>query len=379
MIRIIALILFAIAFCSNAAYAKEQKTIKLYGEIDEFSYLTSSAGVKLTSKNFPSSVDKISLGSAAAYSGMREGDKVLGMRIDDDNLVFDIERKGKRYQANVATDVTGLKKEFETRKIPWELGVGAYDKEIKKLTSCELVFLLDRSISMDATNAGVPGDLSKWMWCKQQIDSFYLCTTKFFERGFDIVTFNDKSQRWRNVSLWDLKQVFGRFKPEGKGKDIATPLREVIMDYLHARKPDAKPLVVMVLTDGLKNEGPPLQQVLSECAKEMKYPHQVTVVFLQVGDSVFADELFDDLDRNLLAKGSKYDIAEFKPFSQLRNKGVLFELLSTVKEIQTHSTSSPSRKAILSPGRSFLPRLDSGSPLTVGVSLSRKSLISPPV
>ncbi len=66
----------------------------------------------------------------------------------------------------------------------------------------------------------------------------------------------------------------------------------------------------------------------------MQRPGEITVVFMQVGDSVFADELFDDLDRNLLAKGAKYDIAQFKSFSQLRNKGILWELLATLKDVQ---------------------------------------------
>jgi hypothetical protein len=183
-------------------------------------------------------------------------------------------------------------------------------------------------------HAGVPGDLSKWAWCRQQIDNFYLATTKFFQRGFDLVTFNHASQRYKSVSLWDLKSVFNRFKPEGTRKDIASPLNEVLTDYIKARKPDSKPLIVIVMTDGIKNEGAPLQQILIEASKQMQRPGEITVVFMQVGDSVFADELFDDLDRNLLAKGAKYDIAQFKSFSQLRNKGILWELLATLKDVQ---------------------------------------------
>lgn len=323
-------------FCAapHAVPADKRAPIKLYGQIDELSFLTSSAGIRLTSNKFPSNVSKVSLGSAGAYSGLREGDKVFGVRATDSNLLFSIERNGKRYEANVATDVNGLKSEFETRKIPYSFGDGAFDKELQTLTKCELVFLLDRSASMADNHAGVPGDLSKWSWCRQQIDNFYLSTTKFFERGFDIVTFNDKSTRWKNVSLWDMKQVFARFKPDGLRKDIATPLQEIIHDYVRARKPESKPLIVIVLTDGLKNEGPPLQSVLIEASRKQLHHGEINVVFMQIGDSIFAEELFDDLDRNLMAKGSKFDIAQFKPFGQLRNKGILWELLTTVKEIE---------------------------------------------
>lgn len=324
-----------------AAEAKRSsKPIKLYGQIDEFSYLTSSAGIRLSSSKMPARVEKISLGSAVAYSGIREGDKVLGMQALENNLVFDIERNGKRYQAVVATDVNGLKTEFESRKIKWSLGDAAFDREIQKLTQCELVVLLDRSQSMNDNHAGVPGDLSKWMWCKQQIDNFYLSTAKFFDRGFNIVTFNDRSQRWNDVTLWDLKSVFQRFKPEGTRKDIATPLNDVLTDYIRSRKPDSKPLVVLVLTDGVKNEGAPLQEILAQASLQMKHPHEMTVVFMQIGDSIFANELFDDLDRNLIAKGAKYDIAEFKSFDELRNKGVLWTLLATVKEVEASGATT---------------------------------------
>jgi hypothetical protein len=327
--------------CAVTAENKGAKPIKLFGQIDELTFLTSSAGVKLSGKSLPAKVDNISLGSSAAYSGMRKGDKVLSANATDNNIVFTIERAGKRYEANVATDVTGLKAEFEHRKIKWSLGDAAFDKEIEKLKESEIVLLLDRSLSMDDHHAGVPGDLSKWSWCKAQIDNFYFSTARFFDTGFDIVTFNDKSQRWKNVSLWDLKQVFSRFKPEGTRKDIATPLREVITDYVRARKPDSKPLIVLVLTDGLKNEGLPLQQILAEASQQMTRPREMTVVFMQIGDSIFANELFDDLDRNLIAKGAKYDIAEFKSFDELRNKGVLWTLLATAKEVQESAAAVP--------------------------------------
>lgn len=343
MKRPLAVLLIATLSCFVAApnmvqagtATKPQKTIKLYGQIDEMAYLMSSAGIKLSSSKLPAKVLKMSLGSSGSYSGIREGDELTGVKFDDDNLVLTVNRNGKVYQANVATDVNGLKKEFETRKIKWSLGDAAYDKEIQKLTQCEVVVMLDRSASMLDNHAGVPGDQTKWTWCKQQVDNLYFATSRFFEKGFDIITFGSGSQRWRNVSLWDLKMVFDRFKPEGTRKDIATPLNEVLTDYLRARKPDSKPLLVIVLTDGLKNDGAPLQEVLSDAAQKMKQHREVTVLFMQVGDSIFANDLFIDLDRNLQAKGSKWDIAEYMPFEELRNKGVLWNLLTTVKDIES--------------------------------------------
>lgn len=340
--EIVFAIILALILAPGAVAKSNKPTLKLYGEIDELSYLSSSAGVRLTSSKLPAAVSKISLGSAAAYSGLRDGDKVLAVKTVDNNLVFSIERDGKRYEANVATDVYGLKAEFEARKVPWSFNEGAFDKELQSLTTCELVIMIDRSASMGDNQAGVPGDQTKWSWCKQQIDNFYFSTAKILEGGLDIVTFggNTPQQRWKSVSLWDLKQVFTRLKPEGKRKDISTPIAEVLNDYFKARKPDSKNLIVVVLTDGLKNEGQPLQTMLAEVSSKIKHPHEVTVVFMQIGDSVFADELFDDLDRNLIAKGARYDFVDYKPFALLRNKGILWELLVTLRDVQRGTASA---------------------------------------
>lgn len=307
-------------------------TVKLYGEIDELSYICSSAGVKLTGKSLPGRVAQVSLGSAAAYSGIKKDDKVLAARIADDSVVLTIERKGTRYQARIATDVKGLKAEFEGRKIPFSFGDSPFDKELKTIAKCDVVILLDRCQSMDDNHAGCPGDLSKWTWCKQQIDSLFLSTDRVLDNGFNLVLFNNTYQSRNGSTLYDLKEIFSRIKPEGAHKNISQPLESVISDYLHRRTPTAKPLVVMVITDGLENTGQPLQNVLIEESKKMKRPGEVIVTFLQVGQSISAEELFDDLDHNLVAKGARYHMVNYKPFAEVRNKGLLWELLGVVHE-----------------------------------------------
>lgn len=307
------------------------KPIKLYGQIDELSYVCSSAGVKLTGSSLPAKVAKISLGSAAAYSGLREGDTVLNARVGDSGVALTIDRKGKKYEAAIATDVKGLKAEFESRKIPFSFGDSAFDKHLKTLGTCEIVLLVDHSASMGDTHIGIPGDLSKWVWCRQQIDNLFLCTDRVLDGGFTLVPFNAKFQIRKNITLWDLKQTFRQLKPEGQDKNISAPIESVMNDYFYARKPDSKPLVVVVLTDGTQNIGAPLQNMLIEASHKLRKPGEVVVTFMQVGDSILGEELFHDLDRNLVAKGAKYHMVDYKTFGELRNKGVVSELLETVQ------------------------------------------------
>lgn len=308
-------------------------SIKLYGRIDELSYVMSSSGVRVMGGKLPGIVDKISLGSSAAYSGLQKGDKVLKATLDENTVILDIERKGRVYQTKIATNVKGLRSEFEARKIPFSFGDSPFDKELKSLGNCELVILLDRSLSMADDHAGCPGDITKWMWSKEQIDNVFLATDRVLEEGFNLGLFNDRFQMRSGVTLYDLRQVFDNIRPAGAGKDISGALQTTMNDYFYHRKPASKPLMIAVITDGLQNTGAPLQDVLIEASKRMNRPGEVVITFLQVGESIRAEELFDDLDRHLLAKGAKYHMVHFKPFSELRMRGVLYELLMCVKEV----------------------------------------------
>lgn len=306
--------------------------IKLYGHIDELTWLCSAAGIQLSARSLPASISKVASGSAASFSGLREGDRVLSVSAGDSALVLQIERAGKTYQANVATDVNGLRSQFESRKIAFSFGDSPFDKELTVLNQYEVTVLLDCSESMKDDHAGCPGDLSKWMWCKQQLDNLFLSADRVLAGGFNIVLFNNTFQARNGVTLWELKQIFGGAKPEGTGKNLAAPLKAVLNDYIRRPKSKAKPCIILVLTDGLENAGEPLQDVLIEASKSITKPGEVSVTFLQVGESIGAEELFDDLDHNLVAKGASHHFVNFRPFSELRNKGVLWELLAAIRE-----------------------------------------------
>ncbi len=328
---------------SQKSSNEKPSSLTLYGHVDELSYLCSSTGLKLSSGKFPATVEKISLGSAAAYSGLRNGDHVLSASYDDNQVILDIERKGRKYQAKIATNVKGLRQEFEHRKIKFSFGDSAFDKELKQLRDVKVIILLDRSQSMADAHAGVPGDISKWMWCKEQIDNVYLATDRVLEGGFDIHLFSNRVETRTGVTLFDLRQVFDSARPSGEHKDMGNPLRQVLNEYFSRRTEKSKPCIVLVITDGIENQGPPLQEVLIQASKQMKRQGEVVVSFLQVGDSIRAEELFDDLDRNLVAKGARYHMVNFKPFAELRNRGVLYELLNSLKDIrQDHQAEKKS-------------------------------------
>lgn len=326
----------------TSAYSAEdskKKPIKLFGQIDEFSYLSSGSGVTLSRGKLPAKVAKISLGSTAAYSGLREGDTVTDADVGPDSIDLTIQRNGKTYRASIATNIAGLKADFKRRNIPLTFAASAFDKELEDLGKCKVVVMLDRSASMADFNAGVPGDLTKWTWCQQQVDNMYIGTERVLDKGFDLVLFNDKFERHNRVNLWDLKQVFQRIKPEGADKRLSAALSSVLNDYYTSKDFGKQPLVVAVLTDG-GNVGLPLQEMLIEASKKVTKPYEVNIIVMQVGNSFHGEELFEDLDTNLVAKGAKYHILEYHNFAEVRNKGMLLELVTLVGRVLKNAPTS---------------------------------------
>jgi hypothetical protein len=316
-----------------------KKPVKLYGQIDELSYLSSGSGISLTSGKLPARVAKISLGSTAAYSGLKEGDTVTDAEVGPNSIDLTVKRNGKSYRASIATNVAGLKADFKRRNIPLTYASSAFDKELEALGKCKIVVMIDRCESMGEINAGVPGDLTKWAWCQQQVDNMYIGTERVLNKGFDIVLFNDKLERRNRVNLFDLKQVFQRIKPEGTQKRLSAALDSVLQDYFKSKDRGKEPLVVAVLTDG-GNVGIPLQQVLIEASKQATKPYEVNIIVLQVGTSFHGEDLFEDLDTNLVAKGAKYHILEYHTFAAVRNKGLLLELVTLVSRVLRNAPTS---------------------------------------
>jgi len=313
--------------------------VLLHGYIDDLTALCSSAGFRLDANKLPSTVNKISPGSPAAYSGLDEGDTVLQANAEENIVNLNIERKGKRYSIKIAVNPRGLKRQCEASKVPYSFGDSPFDKDLKLLTDSHIVILLDRSLSMNDMHTGCPGDVSKWMWCKQQLDNLFLATQRLQDEDFNLLLFNETYQERKNVRLFELKEIYAQIKPLGLHKNIGRPLEDTLNDYFKRGTGSGKPAVILVLTDGLENIGPSLQDVLIEASRKMRKPGEVHVAFMQIGDSILGEELLNDLEHNLVAKGAKYNMVTFKPFSELRNRGLVHELIDTIRNAKARPSA----------------------------------------
>ena len=72
----------------------------------------------------------------------------------------------------------------------------------------------------------------------------------------------------------------------------------------------------------------------------MVEPDQITLTFLQIGDSFQGRDFLLDLDDELVNEGAKYDIVDTKTFQQLKAEGLAKCLVDALTEHKALAKSS---------------------------------------
>jgi hypothetical protein len=96
-------LLFITLLPANCANSGAKPPVMLKGSVDVVESSCYAAGLTLSSKTLPSTVEKVRLGSPALYAGIAEKDKVLNAEIADNRLILAIERDGQRFSAYLPT------------------------------------------------------------------------------------------------------------------------------------------------------------------------------------------------------------------------------------------------------------------------------------
>lgn len=322
-----------------------KKQTRLYGHIDEVNYALGAAGVTLDADKLPALVGNVRLGSPAYYRGIEENDKVLSGKIDNHKLYLLIDRKGKRYSLSVNTSPIDLSKEVATQgkeKIPVLsvvptpiVDVKQQEEEKEKLLSkFDIVIVIDTSGSMGSPLTSEPA--SKWMWCEKYIHDFSTKMRPYLQGGITVVTFNKTYDIERHCTPERVRQIFETTTPAG-GTDMGSPLQEVFRDFLATGR--AKPLLVAVLTDGMPNLGPKVEDVIIDATRDMRYPNEIRMTFLEIGEEFDGRQLLKYLDDFLVYDGAKYDIVDTLTFEQVKQIGLIDALLQAINEQSTVADS----------------------------------------
>lgn len=247
------------------------------------------------------------------------------------SLMQRLQEKMDNEQSNKTASVTSRAQENQLK------GLQPYDAKLdverfyRSLAPYKLVVLVDRSDSMKAGLGIGPGDISRWTWCEQQVkDLTKFCQGKL-AGGITIIPFNDVYQVLPNCSSKDLEYMYDNVIPEGS-TNIYNPLQAVISEQLRTPAADRVPMLIIILTDGLPNQGDPLDSLIMDATKKIDSPTDLIITFFQIGKTLESDELLERLDKELVSSGASMDIVKCRYFEELLSIGLKQAMLDSVED-----------------------------------------------
>ena len=207
------------------------------------------------------------------------------------------------------------------------------NKNFKLLSQYNLELLVDRSMSMRKPDC--PGGLSRWDWCGGQAADLAKSLAPFVPSGMTIVPFATQYFVFEHASARHIDYLFNSIGLQF-GTRLYEPLSERLDNYFAHWTPSTKPLLIVVVTDGVpfpKFEPALVKNELIEASRKMNSPGQVTVIFCQIGgEDRFGQRYLSDLDNNLVSSGARYHFVHTISFDNLQTMGLGAALAASIKQ-----------------------------------------------
>jgi Mg-chelatase subunit ChlD len=215
----------------------------------------------------------------------------------------------------------------------------SYKSIVDVLENHDLGLIVDRSGSMSTRDC--PGGLSRWDWCCQEATQLAEAASQA-SSSIDASIFNVSYLTYKHISPAQIPQIFATNQPAG-GTEPAYALMEQMEDYFNSKR--AKPLTIVIVTDGLPNNCRNIAQVLQDESKKIKYQGEITITFLLIGtevDDVRLRSMIGLAPNSTVKNGGFVDIVNF---SELEGKGIRQALFEDLKEARLCTDPSKASKA----------------------------------
>jgi hypothetical protein len=357
-----------LCFAQSADDEENPSAQMLRGQIEGFGVLSdeilNKMGFKVsTGESRSVVVSEVRSGTAASDCGIQKGDLVLDAHVQDGALNVTIERDGSIFRArlrelHVNEKPTALvaevaKKDNRPTK-PFTLNAAQFampdnqlvaekakadpnkplsantnrfaleaDKNFKVLANYNVELLVDRSMSMKALDC--PDGLSRWGWCGQQAADLAKSLAPYTPTGLTIVPFATEYDVFGHATAQNIDYLFNSVQLQN-GTRLFEPLAERLDDYFVHHKPDTRPLLIVVVTDGMpvpKFEPALVRNELIKSSQKMTSSGEVTVIFCQIGGKDRAGQQYLlDLDQNLVSEGARYHYVHTISFDELQEAGL---------------------------------------------------------
>jgi len=330
--------------------------------------------VKPTGKEtLPAQVVKVAAGSAVAKRGIVNGDTLIGQATNNDGSVtLTMEHAGQGFRFTVgaaelaaSTAKTDIPASIEktvaqtnTNKNASVLQSGAnkntailqdprkrtYKSIIDVLENHDLGLIIDRSGSMSTRDC--PGGLSRWDWCCQEATQLAEAAAQA-SSSIDASVFNISYLTYQHISPAQIPQIFATNRPAG-GTEPAYALQEQLENFFKSSK--AKPLTIVIVTDGLPNNCRNIAQVLQDESQKIGYQGEVTITFLLIGNEVDDVRLRNMIGLTPDSSVKNGGFVDIVPFSELEGKGIRQALFEDLREARLctdpHKPSKASTTAL---------------------------------
>ncbi|HEY9760152.1 MAG TPA: hypothetical protein V6C97_33660 [Oculatellaceae cyanobacterium] len=175
------------------------------------------------------------------------------------------------------------------------------------LSHFRLELIVDHSLSMSTRDC--PGGHTRWNWCGGQAEDLALAIAPYSKNGITITPFAWSYEVYENASAESIERLF-KHQALTPTTRLSGPLKDRLDYFFTHRDEDQRPLLLVVITDGLPapmTEPIMVRHVLAAATKKIQSPGEVAVVFLQIGNFDLAGKAF------LHSLEKKFGSAHFRP------------------------------------------------------------------
>jgi hypothetical protein len=269
------------------------------------------------------------------------------MQTDQNKLNASADKNGKKpftlnaqQQGGHLLGETGAKTDRLPRPLSTDTGrFNLQAQNTRLLSQYNVELLVDRSMSMHHPDC--PGGMSRWFWCGQQAADLAKSLDPLVPSGMTIVPFATQYFVFEHASARHISTLFNSVGLQF-GTRLYEPLTERLDNYFAHCTPSTKPLLLVVITDGVpvpRFEPTMVKNELIEASRRMTSPNQVTVIFCQIGgDDRNGQRYLTDLDQNLVSQGARYHFVHTIQFSDLQMVGLGTALAYTIRH---YASSDP--------------------------------------
>lgn len=202
------------------------------------------------------------------------------------------------------------------------------------LMKYDFILLMDKSGSMATPDCS--GGKSRWAYAKETVIGVAAKCTEFDSDGITVGFFAKKLVLHENITgaLEQVNKMFDEHEP-GNSTDTAAALKHVLDQYFAAKaNPEvtAKPIIVIVVTDGQPDDRKALKDVIIAATQKMDADEEIGITFLQIGNDPDATKFLKELDDELVPAGAKFDIVDTKTTEEMEEMTITEVLIATLED-----------------------------------------------